>query len=552
VITELRVRDLVTIADVSLQLGPGLNVLTGETGAGKSMLIDALLLLLGGRADSAAIRPGAGRAVVEAVFEPVPRSVRGQLESLGLDAAEDRLVIRREVSAEGRSRAWVNGSPTTIGALEALGGALADLHGQHQTVSLLQPETQRVLLDGYAGAGAEAHAVAAAHGELAALVRQHTELLARRDAAGRKADYLRHVVAEIDAARLVAGEEERLDQEISRLANAETLRGLGERVRQAVDGEDGGALGELHRAERALQQLERLDPAVAEWRTLVTDGYVALEELARVARDYGRGLDEDPGRLAELEARRAVIDRLRQKHGATVEAILATREESARELDLLDRAAFDLQSLATRRAAADAALDSAATALGARRRAGGDKLARAVNRLLPKLGLPGGRFSVALEPVRPTGPAGAESVQFIVQLNEGLDPRPLHRAASGGELSRLMLALTLALARQDGIPTLVFDEIDQGIGGEVGAQVALALAEVSRRHQVLVVTHLPTIAARADRHLVVAKRTRGGIATSDVAPVLGEDRVIELARMLGDPDAATARRHAVALLAGGR
>jgi DNA repair protein RecN (Recombination protein N) len=548
VITELRVRDLVTIADVTLQLGPGLNVLTGETGAGKSMVIDALLLLLGGRADSAAIRPGASRAVVEAVFEPVPRAIRARLDDLGLDSTDDRIVVRREISAEGRSRAWVNGSPTTIGTLELLGGGLADLHGQQQTVSLLQPATQRVLLDGYAGAGAELQAVATGHAELAAVIRQERDLIERRDAAERKADYLRHVVREIEAARLTIGEDERLDQEISRLANAGTLRSLGERIGSAIDGEDGGALAALHQAERALQQLERLDPAVAEWRPLVDNGYLALEELARAARDYARTLDDDPVRLAELEARRSLIDGLGRKHGPTVEAILATRDEAARELDLIDRAGFDLTALAAKRTVLEQGLASAARALTERRRAGGDKLARAVNRLLPKLGLAGGRFSVGLEPITPIGPEGAESVVFTVQLNEGLEARPLHRSASGGELSRLMLALTLALARQDGVPTLVFDEIVQGVGGEVGAQVALALAEVGRRHQVLVVTHLPTIAARADHHLMVAKRTRGGIATSDVSLVLGEDRITELARMLGDADAATARRHAIALL----
>jgi DNA repair protein RecN (Recombination protein N) len=547
VITELRVRDLVTIADVTLQLGPGLNVLTGETGAGKSMLIDALMLLLGGRADTASIRPGATRLVVEAVFEPLGKSVLRTLEVQGLDADEGRLVIRREVSAEGRSRAWVNGSPTTIGVLEQLGGVLADLHDQHQTVSLLRSETQRAVLDGFAGAGADTEAVARAHGERERLAAEEAELLERREAVRKKADYLRHVVKEIDVARLVPHEDERLDQEIGKLANAEGLRSLGERIGELVDGES-GALGTIHQAERALQQLERLDPATAEWRAMIDNAYLALEELARSARDYSRGLDDDPSRLAELENRRAVIDRLGQKYGPTVAAVLAARDESAAELDLLDRAEFDLKALAASRTTAEQALGAAAKALTERRKVGGDRLARAVNRSLPKLGLAGGRFTVGLEPVTPIGASGGETVQFLVQLNEGLESRPLAKAASGGELSRLMLALTLALARQDGIPTLVFDEIDQGVGGEIGAQIAQALADVGQRHQVLVVTHLPTIAARADRHLVVAKRTKAGIATSDVLVVHGEDRVAELARMLGDPDGQTARRHAMALL----
>jgi DNA repair protein RecN (Recombination protein N) len=548
VIAELRVRDLVTIADVTLPLGPGLNVLTGETGAGKSMVVDALGLLLGGRADTTAIRPGAARAIVEAVFEPVPRELQRELEALGLDPADDRLVVRRDVSSEGRSRAWVNGSPTTIAALERLGGWLADLHGQQQTVSLLRPETQRLLLDGFAGATGEAEAVAAGHAALADLTRREAELIDRRESARRRADYLRHVVQEIDAARLEAGEAERLDQEITRLSHAEDIRSLGGRIDAAVDGEEGSALASLGEADRALRQLERLDPAVAEWRALLDAAYAALDDLARQARAYAEGIDDDPERLARLESRRSLLDRLRQKYGETLEAVLRARAEAGTELDLLDTADLDLKALAAERRAAEQALAGAAAALTERRRAGAERLARAVNRLLPRLGLTGGRLDLRLDPVAPIASWGAETVQFTVQLNVGLDARPLHKAASGGELSRLMLALTVALARRDGSPTLVFDEIDQGIGGEVGGQVGEALAQVAARHQVLVITHLPTIAARADRHLMVAKRTKGGLATSDVHLLHGEDRVVELARMLGDPESGAARRHALALL----
>lgn len=547
-ITELRVRDLVTVADQTLQLGPGLNVLTGETGAGKSMLVDALALLLGGRAEAGAVRPGAGRAIIEAVFEPVPKPALATLGELGLDAEDDRIVIRREVSAEGRSRAWVNGSPTTVTALERLGSLLADLHGQHQTVSLLQPDTQRELLDTFAGARSEAAAVEQCHAEAERLRQEEAALLARRDEVRKKADYLRHVVQEIDAAKLVAGEEERLDAELARLTNAEELRSLAETVGRAVDDEEGGALPAIHRAERALGQLERLDPSVAEWRSLVDAAYTALDELARAARDYAAGIEEDPARLEEVERRRHALDRLCQKYGATVADVVATRESSAAELALADGADFDLKTLAARRLAADQALAAAAKALTERRRIGGDRLTRAVNRLLPKLGLVGGKFEVATAPLPAVGPHGAESVLFTVQLNVGLDARPIAKAASGGELSRLMLALTVALARQDGIPTLVFDEIDQGVGGEVGAQLGDALADVAERHQVLVITHLPTIAARGDRHLVVTKKSKGGIATSAVELLHGEDRVTEIARMLGDADSASARRHAVDLL----
>jgi DNA repair protein RecN (Recombination protein N) len=547
-ITDLRVRDLATIADVTLPLGPGLNVLTGETGAGKSMLVDALALLLGARADAGALRPGATRAVVEAVFEPLPNAVLAELDSLGLEAEEGRLVVRREVAAEGRSRAWVNGSPTTIGALGQLGRLLVDLHGQHETQTLLQSDRQRWVLDGYADAGREAESVAAGAETVAGLAREEEELLARRDDVRRRADYLRHVVKEIDAARVRLGEDAELDAEARKLGHAGTLADQASRVAGALDGEEGAALTSLARADRALDALQRIDPEVGPWRDLLDGAFANLQELSRLAADYAEGLAEDPGRQDAVERRRDTLYRLKQKHGETLEAVLDTRHAAAAELDLLDTADLDLKGLSARREAAEQTLRSAAAALTDKRRAAADRLVRSVNRLLPRLGLPGGRLLIELVPLDRITTDGAERVEFHVRLNDGMDARPLARSASGGELSRIMLAVKAVLGRHDDVGTLVFDEVDAGIGGEVGKQVAEALGEVAQRHQVLVLTHLPQIAARADRHLVVAKQTRGGLATSDVEVIHGEDRVAELARMLGDPDAETARRHAVVML----
>jgi DNA repair protein RecN (Recombination protein N) len=273
-----------------------------------------------------------------------------------------------------------------------------------------------------------------------------------------------------------------------------------------------------------------------------------LDELARAAGAYADAVQDDPERLAAVERRRDVLFGLMQKYGTDVDAVLAARAEAAAELDVLDTAELDLRSLAARRDAAKAALAQSAATLSGRRRLAAEKLARAVNRWLPRLGLPGGKLSVALEALSEVQSHGAECVAFQVQLNAGMEARSLAKVASGGERSRLMLALKVVLARQDAVPSLVFDEVDQGIGGEVGAQVAEALGEVAERHQVLVITHLPQIAARADQHLVVTKRPRGGIATSDVMRVLGEDRVLEIARMLGDTESDAARRHARALL----
>ncbi len=544
---SLRVRDLATIADVTLELGPGLNVLTGETGAGKSMLVDALALLLGDRADRAAVRPGAGKAVVEGVVESIPAAARDRLDASGIDAAES-LVIRREITSEGRSRAWINGSPTTIGVLAAIGETLVDLHGQHQTIQLLDAAVQRALLDAFGRADAAAAAVAQAHDTLVVLRTESAGLASRRDAAQRRADWLRHVVREIDAAAIRPGEDADLERELNRLGQASTLSEHTERLLAAVDDDENGARARLAAAERSLGALERIDAEVEPWHEYLDAAYAALDELSRRGQDYRDTLAEDPARLAQLERRRDLLDDLRRKHGNSLAEVLATRDVSQAELDLLDTADVDLRGMAGRTGAAEVALRAVAAELTAIRQRAADRIARETTRLLPQLGLAGGALTVELQSLPESGRDGAEQVAFQVRLNRGMEPRPLARAVSGGELSRLMLALKVVLARQDAVPTLVFDEVDQGVGGEVGTRLGEALARVAERHQVLVITHLPQIAARADRHLRIAKADRGGIATSDVTVLLGEDRVPELARMLGDPDGDAARRLALALL----
>jgi len=547
-LTELRVRDLATIADVSLHLGPGLNVLTGETGAGKSMLVESLALLLGERAAGGSVRPGAAKAVVEGAFEDIDTATRRRIEELGLDVEDGRVVVRREVSSEARSRAWVNGSPTTASVLSELGSLLVDLHGQHETQSLLHPEAQRNILDAFAHAEAERDAVVEAYRLLAELRTEEVALATRRDEVRRRADYLRHVVEEIDRAKVKPGEDEVLQLEARRLSQAGVLVEQAQRVADAIEGDEGNALGALGIANRALTALEKVDPGASEWRELLDAAFNNLSELSRLATEYAASVQEDPERLGAVERRRDLLFRLTGKYGASLDAVLATREEAAAELDLLDTADTDLRGLATRRGAAETALHQASDALSAQRQAAADRLTRSVNRLLPQLGLPGGKLAVVLAPLSEPGPHGREIVQLTVQLNVGLEAKPLARVASGGELSRLMLALKVVLVKHDAIATLVFDEVDQGIGGEVGVQVGAALADVAERHQVLVITHLPQIAARADNHLVVSKEARRGIATSDVQVLHGEDRINEVARMLGDAEGDAARRHAQAML----
>jgi DNA repair protein RecN (Recombination protein N) len=546
VLTELRVRDLAVIADVTLPFQPGLNVLTGETGAGKSMVVDALALLLGERASADVVRPGAEKTIVEGAFEfvsAVHRHLLPPFAALGIELEEGRLVLKREVLREGKSRAWVNGSPTTIGVLAEIGALLVDLHGQHETQSLLRPDAQRDMLDAYGDADVERVAVRDAHARLKELETREIELTTRQEDVRRKADYLRHVLQEIERAKPKLGEDEALDVEAKRLAHAEELGRLARELEETVE-----AAG-LTKAQRILANLRRVDPSLGKWQELLDAAFASAAELAQAARGYASDIEADPERLSAVEQRRDLLFRLQQKHGPTIPDVLAARDTAARELELLDTADLDLRNIATDRTNAAEEFARACEALTAKRTTGAKKLARAVNKLLPALGMPGGRFGANLSPLPSPTRSGAETVTFEVELNPGLGSRPLARVASGGELSRLMLALKVVLASHDVVPTLVFDEVDQGIGGEVGGRVGEALMDVSREgRQALVITHLPQIAVYADQQLVVAKGKKGGVATSDVAVAEGETRVKEIARMLGDADMATARRHAVELL----
>ena len=477
---------------------------------------------------------------------PTSPTARQSAQALGVEVEDGLLVVKREISGEGRSRAWVNGSPTTVNVLAQLGALLVDLHGQHETQSLLRADAQRDMLDAYADAAVERTAVRDAHERLRELERREQELTARREDVRRKADYLRHVVEEIERAAPQNGEVETLEVEAKRLAHADELGRLSRELEQALD------TAGLARVTKLFGGLTRLDPSVAKWQELLDGAFAHVEELAQAARDYAAAIESDPRRLGAVEERRDVLFRLIQKYGPTLPDVLATRDRAARELELLDTADLDLRHIAEQRETAAADFARACSALSVKRQEGAERLAEAVNELLPVLGMEGGRFAARLAPLPAPRSQGAEDVVFEVQLNVGLEARPLGKVASGGELSRLMLALKVVLAQHDAVPTLVFDEVDQGIGGEVGGRVGEALARVAQAtsggRQALVITHLPQIGAYAHHHLVVAKGARGGIATSDVQVVTGEGRTRELARMLGDPDMRTALSHAAELL----
>jgi len=550
-LTELRVRDVAVIADARLELGARLNVLTGETGAGKSLLVDALALLLGERATGEMVRTGAPRASVEGAFDVAGRAdLAAALGEQGIEVEDGRLVLKREVQVSGRSRAWVNGSPVTVGVLAEVGRRLVDLHGQHETQSLLRPDAQRDILDAFAEASVEAAAVRAAHEQLECQVAEQRQLEERRAEARKRADYLRHVAEEIERARPRPGELEQLEAEVRRLGHAEELGRIAEELSQLLDGDDRAASAALAHAARLVAALERFDAGgAAGWREMLDGAVLNVAELSRAVGAYREGVELDPARLASLERRRDLLFRLDQKYGPGMDRVIAAGEEARRELGLLDTADTDLAALARRIEEARSALADRCRALTAKRSTAARRLGRAVTARLAALGMPDGKFRVELTRLEAPSRSGAEAVEFMVQLNPGMDERTLARAASGGELSRIMLALKGELARHDAVPTLVFDEVDQGVGGHVAGRVAESLSGVAGDHQVIVITHLPQVAAAAAQHLVVAKASAGGVAQTDVRAVEGQERVEEIARMLGgDASPETARKHATELL----
>lgn len=551
-LTELRIRNFAIIESLTLPLGPGFNVLTGETGAGKSIIVGALGLLLGERGAADVVRTGSDRATVEGVFDTSAHAEIGEaLDERGIDADEGFVVLKREVTAAGRTRAWINGTTVTAAALAEVGRALIDLHGQHEAQSLLDVESQRAVLDAFAAAKSEADAVRSAHERLAAIRREIADLDTRRADAEKRADYLRHVAREIEEARLVEGEDVRLEDEARRLENAAEIRGSSEALTALLDDEEAGALGRLSQVGRLLQQLQRFDPSLQRLQEQFDTGFYAIESLSRELADYAASVDLDPARLGEVRARRDLLFRLTKKYGPDLADVIRTGREASQELGLLDTAGLDLRGLQSREADARGQLERAAGTLSKKRAGAAQRLAKAVDQILPELGIADGRFFVQLTPVDPIGAHGAEDVEFRVALNVGHDARPLARVASGGELSRVMLALKTILARLDRVPTLVFDEVDAGIGGKVGQQVGEMLRRVAESHQVFAITHLPQIAARGHRHILVTKGARAGVTTADVSTLGDASRIEEVARMLGgDPESATSRAHAAEMLAG--
>jgi DNA repair protein RecN (Recombination protein N) len=556
---ELRIRNLAVIEEVTVPLGAGLNVLTGETGAGKSILIDAILLLTGGRAQADLIRSGADTASVEACFEVDPAGAPAALiEEAGHAVQDGQVVVKRELSRAGRNRVFVNDSAATVGLLERLGGLLVEIHGQHEHQRLLGPGHQLEVLDRFAGSEEARGRVEDTVGRWEDTRREADRLREEAREQARQEDLYRFQLSEIDGARLRDGEEEDLRAERRRLQHAERIgAGLREVVGLLHD-DDHAAGARLARAMSLLADLARLDPDLATPVEGLGAAQAHLEETLDRVRGLRDRIGADPGRLEEVDERLDVLTRLKRKYGDSVGAILAFREEAAAALERLTRHEEHVEALERQAAALAAEAAVHAGGLSAIRGQAAARLERRLEKELRALGMDQARVQLEIrrEPARPgelacgderwrVGRRGADTVELFLSVNPGETPRPLVTVISGGELSRAMLAVKAILAAADRVPILIFDEIDAGIGGRVADVVGRKLRETAAGRQVLCVTHLAPIAAHAHQHLRVEKRSGRGWTRTSVVPLDQAGIAEELARMLGGEQVTDAtRRHA--------
>ena len=566
---ELSITDFAIIERSIIRFEAGLNALTGETGAGKSILLDALGAVLGQRVSSDFVRTGARVARIEGAFvldsDELSARVRPIFTELGIELEDDTIIVTREVQASGRSTARVNGRLVTVAALSQLGSLLVDIHGQSDHLAILKATEQRLMLDRYAGLDAQRVAVGEAVRAWRAVRRQIEELTNDTREREQRIDLLRYQVEEIELAALEDGEDERLTQERALLQNADRLQqdamlALNALSSDDVDGAtDASSL--LRVAERALQDLAAVDLPSGQLAERATELVVLAEDLARDLADYLEGIQLDPTRLEEVDDRLALIQNLKRKYGGTIAEILAFGDEASRELTSLTGGAFDLESLRAEEAHLGAELARQAIALSEARQRAAVELADRIEESIAELKMGRSELEIAVrhrddphglaidERTVAVDETGIDDVEFLIAPNAGETLRPLARIASGGETARIMLALKSILSDVDATPTLVFDEIDVGVGGRSGQVVGQKLWSLTRNHQVIVVSHLAQIAAFADHHLKIAKQDRDGRIVSTVSTIHGDERVDEIAAMLdGTPVTEASRANAVEMI----
>lgn len=545
---RIALRDFVIVQALDVELHPGFTALTGETGAGKSILIDALQLALGARADAGVVREGAARTEVCAEFD-CPAHARPWLEEAGLDA-DELLLLRRTLDAQGKSRAWINGTPATAAQLRALGDCLLDIHGQHAWQSLARPESLRQLLDDFAGASAAATAARWAEWRAAHKALQQ----ARQAQAGwqQERERLQWQIGELDKLAPTPGEWDELDAQHRRLSHAQALLDAAAGALALLHDDEAGALSALTRAHAVLQAQEHIEPEFAGLAAILASSLAQAGDVAHSLQSYLGNAEIDPDRLAELDARLsqwlALARRYRRPPGE-LPALLDGWKAELRQLD----AAADLDGIEAAEAASAQAYRAAARALSLARAQAAPRLSQAITAAMQGLGMAGGKFEVALSPSQEPAPHGVDELAFLVAAHPGVSPRPMGKVASGGELSRISLAISVTTSALGLAPTLIFDEVDSGVGGAVAETVGRLMQRLGGDRQVFAVTHLPQVAACAHQHLVVAKHKSAQATTSTVAAVQGERRVAEIARMLGGERATeTTLAHSREMLAAAR
>ncbi|WSM79038.1 DNA repair protein RecN [Streptomyces cellulosae] len=573
VLEEMRIRSLGVIDDAVVELSPGFTAVTGETGAGKTMVVTSLGLLLGGRADAALVRIGARNAVVEgriAVPEGSPAVVRA--EEAGAELDEGTLLVSRTVSAEGRSRAHLGGRSVPVGLLAELADDLVAVHGQSDQQGLLKLSRQRQALDRYAGyaVAVPLGKYAEAYKRLRAVAAELEEITTRARERAQEADMLRFGLEEIAAVEPRAGEDTELAEEAERLGHAEALASAAAVAHAALagnpedpEGVDAGTL--VAGAQRALEAVRAHDPALAALTDRIGEVGILLSDVAGELAGYADDLDADPLRLAAVEERRAALNALTRKYGEDVTEVLAWAERSAARLTELEGDDERIGELTAERDALRAELGALAQELSEARAEAAERFAAAVTEELASLAMPHARVSFDIRQTEDPdgvevngrtvayGPSGVDEVELLLAPHPGAPPRPIAKGASGGELSRVMLAVEVVFAGTDPVPTYLFDEVDAGVGGKAAVEIGRCLARLAKKAQVVVVTHLPQVAAFADRQLLVEKTDDGSVTRSGVKVLEGEDRVRELSRMLaGQEDSETARAHAEELLAAAR
>jgi DNA repair protein RecN (Recombination protein N) len=543
----LRIKNLALVEDLEWQLAPGFTAITGETGAGKSIIIGALQLLLGERTDKSLIRTGAEQCTVEAIFEGDVQSLNRVLENAGVEIADGELLLKRSFSTAGTNRQFINGSPTTLSVLKNLGDDLVDLHGPHDHQSLLSPDKQLALLDGFANAEDAAADFQERYRRWQSLVAEHDSLSTAESAREQEVGLLRHQVNEITSANLRGDEEEEISSRYKLAANSKRLIELASAIATRLTEADDAIVSQLAETQRLLRELEKIDPQIESLASAHAASVTELSEIARSLTDYAQQLDLDPAQLAVLEERVSLFESLKRKYGGTITEVIAFGERAAERMRKIEGRDAELERLTSEIAAAQSEMRKAGDALHKLRAKAAPKLAESIRRNLRDLGFRQSEFEARLTSSDQPRARGYDSVELLFSANPGEPLKPLRHVASSGEISRLMLAIKSSLAAHDAIPLLVFDEIDANVGGEIANAVGAKIRGLGDKHQVLCITHLPQVAAAASNHFVVTKEVERGRTYSRLVEVNGKARREEIARMLGG-HTDSALRHAAALL----